>query len=208
MKPLQRFLIPVFVLAALALGAIGVAFARELSGVSTNTVTGQELEFTGTVESINGNTWIIDGRTVLVDLTTELKGFISAGQVVKVHASMAADGSLVASEIELADTAGVEDANANEAMDEDANDNEADDAFEVDDDNDNAAGVMDNANANDNSSSLNEDDSNDNSSSLNEDNSNDNSSLNDDNSNDNSSIGENDNSQGVSHDDSKGNDNH
>ena len=202
MKPLPRYLIPVLVLAALALGAFGVAFARELSNAEYPTAT-DEVEFTGIVESINGNTWTIGGRTVVVDSTTELTGFISVGQQVKVHASMGLDGSLAAREIELAGGVDVENNNANDNEDDDVfddantNDNVDDDIFEnansndnVDDDildnlntNDNSDDQHVDENSNDNSSSWNDDNSNDDRGSLKEDNSNDNSSWNDDNGN-------------------------
>jgi hypothetical protein len=209
MKPMQRYLIPVFVLIALALGAFGVAFARELTGSQSDTLTSEEIEFTGVVESINGNTWTIAGRTVLVDIATELKDFISVGQTVKVHASMDAGGALAAREIELAETSGIEDANDN--LDDDlfeddnANDNEDDDLFENDNANDNEDDdVFDDDNANDNEDDdvFDDDNANDNSSSIDEDNSNDNSSWNDDDSNDNGSSWENDNSQSGSNDNS------
>lgn len=216
MKPLPRFLIPVFVLAALVLGAFGVAFARELTNAEYNTTTTSEVEFTGIVESINGNTWTIGGRTVVVDPTTELTGFISVGQQVKVHASMGTDGSLAAREIELAGAVGAENVNSNDNMDDDVfddantNDNVDDDIFDDENSNDNVDDdIFDNLNTNDNSDDQSMDEnSNDNDSSWNDDNSNeDNGSWNDDNSNDNSSSWNDDNSNDNSHDDHPNNDN-
>jgi len=210
MKQLPRFLIPVFVLAALALGAFGVAFARELTNAEYNTTATDEVEFTGTVESINGNVWTIGGRTVVVDSATELTGFISVGQQVKVHASMGVDGSLAAREIELAGADGVENTNANDNEDDDVfddantNDNVDDDIFDDANSNDNVDDdIFDNLNTNDNSDDDQMDDnSNDNSSSWNDDNSNDdNGSWNEDNSNDNTSWND-DSGNSNSHDDS------
>ena len=201
MKPLPRFLIPVFVLAALALGAFGVAFARELTNAEYTTTATDEVEFTGIVESINGNAWTIGGRTVIVDSATELIGFISVDQQVKVHASMGVDGSLAAREIELAGADAVENTNDNEDDDifdnANANDNADDDIFDDANSNDNVDDdIFDNLNTNDNSDDQYMDDnSNDNSSSWNDDNSNDdNGSWDDDNSNDNSSTWNDDNS--------------
>ncbi len=57
-----------------------------------------EKEFTGTVSSISGNVYIVDGITVTV--TGEVKGTIAVGDVVKVHGVMQADGSVLAREIE------------------------------------------------------------------------------------------------------------
>ncbi len=57
-----------------------------------------EKEFTGTVSSISGNVYIVDGITVTV--TGEVKGTIAVGDVVKVHGVVQADGSVLAREIE------------------------------------------------------------------------------------------------------------
>jgi len=61
-----------------------------------------ESEFTGTVESIDGNTWTVNGQQVAV-AGAELEGDIAVGDMVKVHASQNDDGVWVAREIELAD---------------------------------------------------------------------------------------------------------
>jgi hypothetical protein len=191
MKPLHRFLIPVFVLAALALGAFGVAFARELTNSEYGSSATEEMEFTGVVDSIDGNTWTIDGHTVIVGLTTELKDIISLGQQVKVHAWMGADGSLTAREIELAGAAGVDSANSNDNVDDDlfddddnANDNVDDDLFDDDDNaNDNVDDDLfdddDNANDNEDDDSM-DDNSNDNSDDDSDDDDNDDDSQDDD----------------------------
>jgi hypothetical protein len=71
---------------------------------SDNTSPIDEMEITGTLESINGNVWIIDGQAVTVTTSTEVKGSLVVGDLVKVHASPSADGSLVAREIEIADS--------------------------------------------------------------------------------------------------------
>lgn len=60
-----------------------------------------EREFTGTVSSINGNVFVVDGVTVVV--AGEIKGTIVVGDVVKVHGVTQADGSVLAREIEKAD---------------------------------------------------------------------------------------------------------
>ncbi len=59
-----------------------------------------EIEFTGTVSAINGNVFVVDGKTVTV--TGEIKGTIAVGDLVKVHGVTQADGSVVAREIEKA----------------------------------------------------------------------------------------------------------
>ncbi len=83
-----------------------------------------EVEFSGIVESLSSDVWVIGGQTVLVTLSTEIKGDISEGDSVKVHASPDDAGALVAREIEPAE---------GELDDEDSDldDNEGDDGSEV-----------------------------------------------------------------------------
>jgi hypothetical protein len=61
-----------------------------------------EIEFTGAVESISADAWVINDRTVVIAPHTEIKGVIRIGDLVKVHAQPADDGRLVAREIEPA----------------------------------------------------------------------------------------------------------
>jgi hypothetical protein len=62
---------------------------------------GTEVELFGTVESITGTVYMIGGKTVNTDGLTELVGTIVVGNFVKVHASLNADGTYLAREIEL-----------------------------------------------------------------------------------------------------------
>jgi hypothetical protein len=59
-------------------------------------------EFTGVVESINSDNWVIAGKTFAVTSQTEIKGAIAIGDPVKVHVFTASDGTMTVSEIELA----------------------------------------------------------------------------------------------------------
>lgn len=59
-----------------------------------------EFEFTGTLQAKNGNVWVINGFNVVVTPRTELKGALAIGEIVKVHGTRQADGSIVAREIE------------------------------------------------------------------------------------------------------------
>ena len=84
----------------------------------------EELEFTGIVESISNEGFVIGGQLVIVTPQTEIKGELSVGAMVKVHATQAADGSMTAREIEVT-VAGEENLNENENTNEltNANDN-------------------------------------------------------------------------------------
>lgn len=64
---------------------------------------GQEVEFTGQIESISGGTWMIAGRTVIVDADTELEedeGPLDEGACASVEGVRQSDGSVLADEIE------------------------------------------------------------------------------------------------------------
>jgi hypothetical protein len=214
MKITTRTLIPIIVLTLLALGAVGVASAQnfsDIAGTIRSAVTRQstkEIEITGTITSITPETWTVDGTEFSVLPQTEVDGAFIVGDVVKVHLYTAADGSLVAREIEFAESA-ITNGNSNDngEMDDDNGNVNANDNSEINDDNGNATrddngeieeddgntnsndnGEIedddDNANSNDNgsineNSNANDDDSNDNGSNIN-----DNGNANDDDSND------------------------
>ena len=75
---------------------------------------GSEVEFVGFVEQMGSNIWVVSGKSVVITAQTEIKGNIVVGALVKVHATPTADGSLLAREIELADSLpGNENANTN-----------------------------------------------------------------------------------------------
>ncbi len=58
-------------------------------------------EFFGVVESMAPNVWVVTGRTFSITAATEIKGNIVAGNTVKVHYLVNADGSFTAREISL-----------------------------------------------------------------------------------------------------------
>lgn len=62
---------------------------------------GTEVELFGTVESISGAVYMIGGKTVNTDASTEFVGAVVVGSFVKIHASLNTDGTYLAREIEL-----------------------------------------------------------------------------------------------------------
>lgn len=58
-----------------------------------------EVEISGKVEGISGDTLLVNGKYVKITDRTEIQGDIAIGSTVKVHALIAADGSLTATEI-------------------------------------------------------------------------------------------------------------
>ncbi len=67
----------------------------------TDTPQPVEVDFTGSVDSMNQGAWIIDGTTVAVTSDTEIAGSINVGQRVKVKALRLNNGQLIATQIEL-----------------------------------------------------------------------------------------------------------
>jgi hypothetical protein len=137
MNRIFRFLLPAFVLAALALSLVGVAFARELIGEDPRPMAGDrsfsgEMEFYGTLEAVEGPAWTVDGVVFTVSPQTEIKGAPAVGSFVKVHASLNGAGLLAAREIETA-------APGQARMDDNSNGNSNDDGagHDLGDDNSN-----------------------------------------------------------------------
>jgi hypothetical protein len=73
--------------------------------------TRDEIEFTGIVEQISAETWVVAGRTLTRIPATEIKGQIDVGDQVKVHVYQDTAGNWVLREVEL-------------AMDDDSNDDD------------------------------------------------------------------------------------
>lgn len=59
-----------------------------------------EVVFTGTIESMNGDQWVINGQTVTVDPSVLQDGPFVTGDSVKVEARVAGDGSVTAQRVE------------------------------------------------------------------------------------------------------------
>ncbi|MFN7035504.1 MAG: DUF5666 domain-containing protein [Bellilinea sp.] len=74
---------------------------RAAAATSTPGVPGSgEVEFYGKIESIQNGVYVIGGRTVRTTAGTEIKGALALGMMVKVHATLQADGGYLAREIE------------------------------------------------------------------------------------------------------------
>jgi hypothetical protein len=93
---------------------------ESIEGVSGQENLLGETEFTGIVESIDGDIWVIDGRSVRVTLQTELKEQIQIQDRVRIHAYQDVDGMLRAREIERV---GAGDDNANQNQNGNGNSN-------------------------------------------------------------------------------------
>ena len=81
-------------------GGLMVADSIELKESMPGAV-GVEVEIFGTIESITGTVYVVGGKTVNTDASTEITGVLAVGSFVKIHAALNADGTFQAREIEL-----------------------------------------------------------------------------------------------------------
>lgn len=163
----------------------------------------------GTLQSVNGNVWIIDGQTVYVE-NPALLGLVSVGMRVEVRGYFSADGRFIVTRVEVkgpeSEHESVSPVNDSDAADDNANTNEDGNENENGDDNNNSDDSNDNSDvdANDNTNdNSNEDNSNQNANDNTNDNTND---SKDDNTND-SGGGDNKNDNGNQNDNQNGNEN-
>ena len=99
--------------------------------------------FTGVIESMSGDQWVINGQTITVDASVLRDGTFMVGDTVKVEASVAEDGSVTAQRVE---TPSADDlAQSGSSSSDDSSDDNASSS------NDNTS-MDDNASTNDNSS--------------------------------------------------------
>jgi hypothetical protein len=148
----QRLLISVVLLGAYLLSACSGAVPqqREDSSQPSSSSQSTDVVFTGTVESVGVDQWLISGQAVGVGGTTVVAPAIQAGDIVKVQGVVSSDGKILALKIE---SSGAEDANYNATNSNDGNVNSNENANANDDNgNDNS-----NANANDNSNDASDD---------------------------------------------------
>lgn len=104
-------------------GAPAVASSDGGSKVQADSVA-----YTGTIESINGDQWVVNGQTITVDPAVVRDGPFNVGDVVKVEVQVNQDGSMTVTRVEvpspsdLSDLSGLGDDNSNSSVDN-ANDN-------------------------------------------------------------------------------------
>jgi hypothetical protein len=207
-----RFLLMVLGIATVLLSACGAAAATPTIGAVAPKVDAVPVAFIGIINSMAGDQWVINGRTVTVAPAVVRDGPFSAGDQVKVEGAVSPDGSFAVIRVELPTPGdlsrlpafgGTDNSNSNT---NDANVNEGNsNAANVNEDNSNGANTNDGNGNDDNGNDANSANSNDDNG--NDGNSNDDngggSNSNDDNDNDDSSGGGDDNS-GHGGDDNSG----
>ena len=206
-----RFLLIVLSIATVLLSACGAAATAtpSVGGVAPK-VDAVPVAFVGTINSMAGDQWVINGNTITVDAEVVRDGPFGVGDQVKVEGAVSPDGTFVVSRVEpptatdlsgLPPFGGTDNSNSN-TSDVNVNDSNTN-AANVNDDNSNTANTNDGNVNDDNGNDANSNDDNSNSANSNDDNGNagnsndDNgggSNSNDDNGNDDSSGGGDDNS--------------
>lgn len=81
----------------------GSVVAKEIEPYMEEPEHGEEIEFKGILNAMNGNTWTVDAITVIVSSTTKLEGTFEIGIMVKVEGYKNPDGSVLAKKIEAED---------------------------------------------------------------------------------------------------------
>ncbi|MCX6060148.1 MAG: DUF5666 domain-containing protein [Chloroflexi bacterium] len=166
MNKISRYVLVVFVFASMILSACSGAASSVAS--DGGKVQASSIAYTGTIESINGNQWVVNGQTITVDPSVVNDGPFNVGDMVKVEVQIAQDGSVtvtrveVPSQVDLSMLPGLGDDNSNSANSNDDNSN----AVNGNDDNSNS---VNGTKSNDNNGN----DDNSNVSNGNDDNSND-----------------------------------
>jgi hypothetical protein len=112
-KNLRFTLLSITILAAYVLSACGGAApavsqpSSNPSSVDAPKVLAVEVAFSGTVESMNGNQWVVDGKTVTVDPQTAAD-VVQVGDLVRVQGKVNQDGTVASTRVQnaLAPSAG------------------------------------------------------------------------------------------------------
>lgn len=130
----NRFtLVSLLLVGAYLLSACGGALSPAAASEVAPKVLAKEIVFTGVVEAMNGNQWVVSGQTITLDPAAALDPNITVGVIVKVEGSVSADGTVMALKIETSTESG-----------NNSNDDNSNDVGNSNDDNSN-----DDANAND-----------------------------------------------------------
>ncbi len=127
MNKISRYILVVFVLASMILSACSAAASPAAS--DGGKVQASSIAYTGTIESINGNQWVVNGQPITVDPSVINDGPFNVGDTVKVEVQVTQDGSVtvtrveVPSQVDLSLLPGLGDDNSNSANSNDDNSN-------------------------------------------------------------------------------------
>jgi uncharacterized membrane protein YgcG len=124
MQKTSRILLFVLALAATLLSACGGVTAPAVTQPGAAKVQAVEVAFTGVLESMDGNQWVVNGQAITVDPSIVRDGPFIVGDTVKVEGVVNADGTIVASRVEVPGPGDLVNDNAN-ANSNDDNGNDA-----------------------------------------------------------------------------------
>lgn len=126
MNKISKYLVVFFVLASMLLGACSGTSPSQSGG---GKVEASSIAYTGKIESINGNQWVVNGQTITVDPSVISDGPFNVGDMVKIEVQIAQDGSItvtrveVPSQVDLSQLPLIGDDNSNSANSNDDNSN-------------------------------------------------------------------------------------
>jgi hypothetical protein len=102
MKSTTRILFVLFALIATFVSACTGIAAAPSQSAPMGGIKPQDMpvEFTGIIESINGNQWVVNGQTITVDPAVVRDGPYQVGDTIKVEVNVQADGSVVVNRVE------------------------------------------------------------------------------------------------------------
>jgi len=100
-KSTRLLLLGVVSLAAVFMAACNAALPAGAEAKLSADGQSAQVEFTGVVDSIAADQWVVSGQALLVTPQTVIDGSISAGDTVKVYATVTIDGAVTADKIEL-----------------------------------------------------------------------------------------------------------
>jgi len=154
MKTIKPFRV-IVILLGIFLSACGAQTGPAASSTGGGKPQASEVAFTGVIESIDGDQWVVNGQTITVAASVINNGPFQAGDTVKVEARVEADGSVVVLRVETPSAADLANDNSNNSNSNDVNandDNSVNSNANADNSNDvnsnNANGNNDNGNVN------------------------------------------------------------
>lgn len=101
MKGISRTFLFTLLLTALLISACGGASStREESSVGSGKPMASLVEFTGVIESMSGDQWVVNGQTFTVDASALRDGTFEVGDTVKVEVEVQTDGSILVTRVE------------------------------------------------------------------------------------------------------------
>ena len=98
MNKISKYLVVFFVLASMLLGACSGTSPSQSGG---GKVEASSIAYTGKIESINGNQWVVNGQTITVDPSVINDGPFNVGDMVKIEVQIAQDGSVTVTRVEV-----------------------------------------------------------------------------------------------------------